>query len=104
LDQRFPALRWGGRWDIPSGVDASYGRILGRAVTATCTAAFAFPKVGNDPAGNIPRRGNQENRYRMPRALLETVTDRHLLVDDDVAASLLRSVPLPGTKEPSAIF
>ena len=34
----------------------------------------------------------------MPRALLETVTDRHLLVDDDVAASLLPERPLAGHK------
>jgi hydroxyethylthiazole kinase-like uncharacterized protein yjeF len=32
--------------DIPSGVDASSGRIFGTAVNATLTVSFAFPKVG----------------------------------------------------------
>ncbi len=32
--------------DIPSGVDASTGRVLGAAVNATLTVSFAFPKVG----------------------------------------------------------
>ncbi|NOR50278.1 MAG: NAD(P)H-hydrate dehydratase [Desulfuromonadales bacterium] len=32
--------------DIPSGVDASTGRVLGTAVNATLTVSFAFPKVG----------------------------------------------------------
>jgi NAD(P)H-hydrate epimerase len=32
--------------DIPSGVDASTGRILGAAVRAALTITFAFPKIG----------------------------------------------------------
>lgn len=32
--------------DIPSGVDASTGRVLGVAVAAELTVTFAFPKVG----------------------------------------------------------
>lgn len=85
--------------DIPSGVDASYGRILGRAVTATCTAAFAFPKVGQMILPGISHVGEiRRIDIGMPRALLETVTDRHLLVDDDVAASLLPERPLAGHK------
>lgn len=33
--------------DIPSGIDASTGQILGSAVNATLTVAFAFAKVGH---------------------------------------------------------
>lgn len=32
--------------DIPSGVDASTGRVLGTAVTADLTVTLAFPKIG----------------------------------------------------------
>ncbi len=32
--------------DIPSGIDASNGRVLGVAVKASVTVTFAFPKVG----------------------------------------------------------
>lgn len=32
--------------DIPSGIDASNGRVLGSAVRATLTTTFAYPKVG----------------------------------------------------------
>lgn len=33
--------------DIPSGVDAASGRVLGRAVRADLTVSFALPKLGN---------------------------------------------------------
>ena len=33
--------------DIPSGVDAATGRVLGRAVRADLTVSFALPKLGN---------------------------------------------------------
>jgi len=33
--------------DIPSGVDAGSGRVLGRAVRAEMTVTFALPKLGN---------------------------------------------------------
>ena len=33
--------------DIPSGVDAASGRVLGRAVAAELTVTFALPKLGN---------------------------------------------------------
>ena len=33
--------------DIPSGVDAANGRVLGRAVRADLTVSFALPKLGN---------------------------------------------------------
>ncbi len=32
--------------DIPSGIDASTGRVMGTAVSATLTVSFAFPKIG----------------------------------------------------------
>lgn len=32
--------------DIPSGIDASNGRVLGSAVRATLTTTFAYPKIG----------------------------------------------------------
>lgn len=33
--------------DIPSGIDADTGRIMGTAVRADCTATFQYPKVGH---------------------------------------------------------
>ncbi len=32
--------------DIPSGLDANTGAVLGECVRATCTATFALPKIG----------------------------------------------------------
>lgn len=33
--------------DIPSGIDADTGQVLGAAVAADCTVAFGLPKLGN---------------------------------------------------------
>lgn len=33
--------------DIPSGIDADTGRVLGCAVQADCTATFQYPKIGH---------------------------------------------------------
>ena len=41
--------------DIPSGVDAATGAVLGRAVRADLTVSFALPKLGNilNPGGEL---------------------------------------------------
>ncbi len=41
-DQKAPVVAV----DVPSGIDASNGRILGAAVAATLTTTFAYPKIG----------------------------------------------------------
>ncbi|MBI5508112.1 MAG: NAD(P)H-hydrate dehydratase [Deltaproteobacteria bacterium] len=46
--------------DIPSGVDADTGLILGRAVTATATVTFAFPKRGHYQCPGAMQRGTLE--------------------------------------------
>ena len=43
--------------DVPSGVDATTGRIEGRAVRATVTGTFHGPKVGLHVAPGRPARG-----------------------------------------------
>ncbi|MBN1140743.1 MAG: NAD(P)H-hydrate dehydratase [Deltaproteobacteria bacterium] len=85
--------------DLPSGVDADRGRILGCAVKASCTATFAFPKVGQMLQPGAAFGGEVRTiDIGMPRALLEKVSDRQLLVGAGVAAALLPQRPVAGHK------
>lgn len=85
--------------DIPSGVDATSGRILGRAVRADLTVTFGLPKLGQAIHPGISLCGALEVvDLGIPASLLAKAGDRHLLVDAAVAAPLLPPRPATGHK------
>jgi NAD(P)H-hydrate epimerase len=85
--------------DIPSGVDAASGRVLGRAVRAALTVTFAAAKVGHCSHPGAAHCGELEVvDIGIPAPLLAAVPEEHRLVDAAVAASLLPPRPLAGHK------
>jgi ADP-dependent NAD(P)H-hydrate dehydratase / NAD(P)H-hydrate epimerase len=85
--------------DIPSGLDATSGRLLGRAVRADLTVTFAFPKVGHatwPAAGLIGKLVTVD--IGMPQSLMNQASDLHLLVDSSAARQLLPARPVTGHK------
>ena len=76
--------------DIPSGVDASTGRILGVAVRATLTVSFAFAKIGQvsyPGAGMVGELVTVD--IGIPAAVNQQVPAEHLLIDAAQGRSLL---------------
>jgi NAD(P)H-hydrate epimerase len=85
--------------DIPSGVDATSGRILGRGVRADLTVTFALPKLGHALYPGAGLCGDLEVvDIGIPTSLLAKTQDRHLLVDAAAAAPLLPARPATGHK------
>lgn len=86
--------------DIPSGVDAGSGRLLGPAVRADLTATFAYPKLGHvlhPGAGLLGELVLVD--IGIPAAFSAAcVKDALVLVDAAVAAELLPSRPIAGHK------
>jgi len=85
--------------DLPSGVDASSGRIPGVAVRAVLTVTFAFPKVG---LVSYPGAGLAGDVVTVPIGIpLEVAAsagDDCVLVDADAARALLPPRPVDGHK------
>jgi NAD(P)H-hydrate epimerase len=76
--------------DIPSGIDASTGAILGRAVRADLTVTFALPKIGHAVHPGAAMSGLLETvDIGIPASLLRQAGADHVLVDADAAAELL---------------
>lgn len=85
--------------DLPSGIDATTGQILGAAVDADFTLTFAFAKLGQVSYPAQRYVGDLEVvDLGMPRILLESVCDQFCLVDGRVAAQLLPARPEDGHK------
>ncbi|HEY7747013.1 MAG TPA: NAD(P)H-hydrate dehydratase, partial [Desulfuromonadales bacterium] len=85
--------------DIPSGIDATSGRILGRAVRADLTVTFALPKLGHALHPGADLCGDLEVvDIGIPAPLLNKARDRHLLVDAAAAHPLLPARPATGHK------
>ncbi len=85
--------------DVPSGVDATTGRILGRAVRADLTVTFAAAKLGlalYPAAEQVGELAVVE--IGIPSALIGQVADRHQLVESAEAAALLPPRPVTGHK------
>lgn len=85
--------------DIPSGIDASTGQILGTCVAADLTATFAFPKIGQvsyPGAGCVGELVVVD--IGIPGKVHEQVGDDCLLVTAAVAHSLLPARPVDGHK------
>jgi ADP-dependent NAD(P)H-hydrate dehydratase / NAD(P)H-hydrate epimerase len=85
--------------DIPSGVDATNGRVLGRGVRANLTVTFAFPKVGHATYPGASLIGELITvDIGIPLALMNKAGDTHLLVDSTEAKRLLPVRPVTGHK------
>ncbi len=77
--------------DIPSGVDASTGAVLGCAVRATVTATMAMPKIGLYQFPGREHAGRVEVvDIGVPRALIEDASIRWNLITDNILRGLLR--------------
>lgn len=76
--------------DIPSGIDASTGRILGAAINAGLTVTFAFPKVGQISYPGAGLVGEQVVAdIGIPTQVASLATASCLLVDAKEARRLL---------------
>ncbi len=76
--------------DIPSGVDASNGQVLGEAVWADATVTFGLAKVGHYTFPGASRVGELELvDICIPFEVMESA--RTWLVDQELAFSLLRA-------------
>jgi NAD(P)H-hydrate epimerase len=85
--------------DIPSGVDATSGRILGRGVRAALTVTFAQAKLGHAMYPGAGLCGELEVvDIGIPARLLEKAGRRHLLVEAAEAVPLLPARPATGHK------
>lgn len=76
--------------DMPSGVDATSGEILGEAVKADCSISFACAKVGqvSAPASSVGGTLYVAD-IGMPKVLCDSVADTLLFVDGAEAQQLL---------------
>lgn len=85
--------------DIASGVDATSGRILGRAVQAKVTVSFAFAKLGQVLHPGAACCGTLEVvDIGLPLVPPLPVAERHTLVEAKTAAALLPSRSVTGHK------
>ncbi|MDT8440750.1 MAG: NAD(P)H-hydrate dehydratase [Desulfuromonadales bacterium] len=85
--------------DIPSGVDAGSGRILGCAVQATLTVTFAQPKTGQLSWPGAGQTGElRVVDIGIPKSVVESVAADAVLVDAADAAALLPDRPVAGHK------
>jgi NAD(P)H-hydrate epimerase len=76
--------------DMPSGVEASSGEILGEAVQAECSISFACAKIGQVSAPACSAGGELiVADIGMPKVLQDSVSDQLLFVDPAEALSLL---------------
>ncbi|MBI5875819.1 MAG: NAD(P)H-hydrate epimerase [Deltaproteobacteria bacterium] len=77
--------------DVPSGLDASNGRILGSCVKAAITATMAAPKIGLCVYPGADYAGRVETvDIGMPQQLLEDEKIRWELLDRDSIKKLLK--------------
>lgn len=94
-EQRAPVLAV----DIPSGVDADSGKILGRAVRADLTVTFAYAKVGHHCHPAVERVGSLETvDIGIPPRLEALVPLNHQLLTGKAVARLLPERPETGHK------
>lgn len=85
--------------DIPSGVDATSGQILGCAVQASVTVSFASAKLGQLLYPGAACCGTLEVvEIGLPLAPPLPAVERHIFVDSKVAAEVLPLRPVTGHK------
>ncbi len=85
--------------DIPSGIDASTGAVLGCAVMADVTATMAMPKIGLCQWPGRVHAGRVEVvDIGVPRSLTGDPSIRWNLVDDAVVSGMLKPRPADAHK------
>jgi NAD(P)H-hydrate epimerase len=85
--------------DIPSGIEATTGAVLGRAVRAECTVTFGAAKVGLAIHPGAAHAGKVTVAdIGIPPQLLAETGEAHRLVDSDEVRHLLNPRPLSGHK------
>lgn len=85
--------------DIPSGIDASSGRVLGRAVRADLTVSFAFAKLGHAGYPGVDYVGElQVADIGIPPQAARSEGGEHLLLEAPEAARMLPRRPGAGHK------
>lgn len=85
--------------DMPSGINADSGAVMGRSVRADCSATFAFPKVGQMLYPAVSFGGEVTTiDIGMPGKLMASAADRYRFVDADFARTLLPERPAEGHK------
>ncbi len=85
--------------DIPSGIDASCGRVLGSAVRADATATFAFAKIGHAMYPGAEMTGDLKIvDIGIPTVLSNGICLDHLLVEEMEAVPLFPPRPATGHK------
>ncbi len=77
--------------DLPSGVDASTGRILGSAVKADLTVTFALPKVGHLLFPGADYTGRLEVvDISIPRDVIEKSVVKQVLLTEKCIANIIK--------------
>ncbi len=85
--------------DMPSGVDATTGEILGAAIKAECSISFAVAKLGQVSYPAFSCAGDLfVVDIGVPKSLQDTISDQYVLVDEEYACSLLPTRPVAGHK------
>ena len=85
--------------DIPSGIDASTGALLGRAVSADCTVTFGAAKVGTAVHPGAAHAGEVVVvDIGIPAHLFAGCGDAHRLIDGAEVHHLLHPRPVAGHK------
>ncbi len=76
--------------DIPSGLNADTGRIMGKAISADLTVTFGFPKMGQllfPGAALVGRLANVQ--IGIPEAISDRVPGNYQLIEPDLFTPLL---------------
>ncbi len=85
--------------DLPSGLHADTGAVMGEAVRATMTVTFGLPKLGLYLGEGIDRAGTVEIAdIGIPQAYVQAVESRCSLITSDEAGSVLPPRPLASHK------
>lgn len=85
--------------DVPSGIDATTGQVLGTAVLAELTVTFASAKVGQVIYPAVEFVGDLVVAdIGIPRKLADQVDIDHMFIDAEAARILLPSRPASGHK------
>lgn len=85
--------------DMPSGIDATTGEVLGASIKADCSISFAVAKLGqvSYPACNCAGELSVVD-IGIPKPLQDAISNQYIFVDKPHAAALLPARPVAGHK------